>query len=114
MKNPHILILALLLTLSIPYAGAQSAAKAPAPEAKSSANAAILTQGVVKKIDLATQRITLQHGEIKNLGMPAMTMVFRAKDPSVLSKLKVGDAVRFHAEEADGGLLVTRIEKASP
>ena len=43
--------------------------------------------------------------------MPAMTMVFRVADPALLQDLKVGDAVRFHAENPAGKLTVTAIQK---
>ena len=116
MKLIHTLTLALLAALCTPnlYAQTTKSASPPAAQAKGNEPSAALTPGIVKKIDLANQRITLQHGDIKNLGMPAMTMVFRVKDRSVLSTLKVGDKVRFHAEESDGALLLTRIEKDAP
>lgn len=71
-----------------------------------------MTDGEVRKIDAASGRITLKHGEIKSLDMPPMTMVFRVKDPGQLSKLQVGDRVRFAAEKIDGNYTVTSIAKA--
>ena len=59
-----------------------------------------------------TKKITLKHGEIKNLGMPGMTMVFQVKDPAMLDKVKTGDKVRFTAEKMNGALTVTNIEAA--
>ena len=44
----------------------------------------------MRKVDIDAKKITLKHGEIKNLDMPPMTMVFQAKDPAVLAKFKVG------------------------
>jgi len=69
--------------------------------------------GEVRKIDAAAQKITLKHGEIKNLDMPPMTMAFRVKDPSVLAQLAVGDKVRFSVEKIDGAYTVTQIQKAN-
>lgn len=63
----------------------------------------------VRKIDKAQSKITLKHGEIKNLDMPGMTMVFTAKDPAMLDLLKPGDKVMFRAENAGGALVVTEI-----
>jgi Cu/Ag efflux protein CusF len=116
MKTSHPILLCLLAALSMPHAWAQTprAANPVQQSASNPINTVSLTQGVVKKIDIATQKITLQHGEIKNLSMPAMTMVFRVKDKAALEKLKAGDKVRFHTEESDGGLLLTRIEKDAP
>jgi len=43
--------------------------------------------------------------------MPPMTMVFRVKDAALLDGVEPGTLVRFRAEEADGGYLVTRLQK---
>ena len=62
--------------------------------------------GEIRKVDLATRKLTIRHGDIPNLDMPPMTMVFQA-DPRVdLSGLKPGDAVRFKATRSAGGALV--------
>lgn len=72
-----------------------------------------LARGEVKKIDRATQKITLKHGDIKSLDMPAMTMVFRLADPKLLDTVQVGDKVLFSAEQRDGAIMVTtlRVER---
>lgn len=67
--------------------------------------------GEVTKIDKAQAKITLRHGEIKNLDMPAMTMVFRVKDTKMLESVGVGDKVRFTAEKVGGAYTVTTIAK---
>jgi Cu(I)/Ag(I) efflux system periplasmic protein CusF len=69
------------------------------------------TDGEVRKIDKAQSKITLKHGEIKNLEMPPMTMVFRVKEPKLLEALTVGDKVKFAAEKIDGNYVVTQITK---
>lgn len=69
-----------------------------------------LTQGEVRKIDRENHKLTIKHGEIRNLGMPPMTMVFQARDPKLLDGLKVGDKVNFKAEKVDGNYAVTAIE----
>lgn len=69
-----------------------------------------MTHGEVKKIDKDSQKITLKHGEIKNLEMPPMTMVFRTQDPTMLDKVHKGDKVRFSVERRDGAMVVTAIE----
>ena len=70
----------------------------------------VMSEGEVRKIDKEAKKITLKHGEIKNLGMPSMTMVFQVKDPSALDTVKIGEKVRFHAENVNGALVVTQIE----
>jgi Cu(I)/Ag(I) efflux system periplasmic protein CusF len=67
--------------------------------------------GEVRKIDKAQAKVTLKHGEIKNLDMPPMTMVFRVKEPKQLEALTVGDKVKFAAEKIDGNYVVTQITK---
>jgi Cu(I)/Ag(I) efflux system protein CusF len=68
--------------------------------------------GEVRKVDLSAQKITLRHGEIKNLDMPPMSMVFQVKNPALLEKVKAGDKVKFTAEQIDGALVVTDIQPA--
>jgi Cu(I)/Ag(I) efflux system periplasmic protein CusF len=68
------------------------------------------TEGEVRKVDIAQQKITLKHGEIKNLDMPPMNMVFQVRDPAMLSQVKAGDRVRFTADKIGGAYVVTSIE----
>ena len=72
-----------------------------------------LTNGEIKKVDLDSGKLTIQHGPLIKLHMPAMTMSFKAKDPSILQSLKVGDKVRFAAESTGGALVITMLEKQS-
>ncbi len=78
----------------------------------SAAEAQELTSGEVRRIDMGTRKITIRHGEIQHLDMPPMTMVFTAADPALLAGLRVGDAIRFAAQQEQGRLMVTRIERA--
>jgi uncharacterized cupredoxin-like copper-binding protein len=68
------------------------------------------TQAEVRKVDVAAGKVTLRHGEIKNLGMPPMTMVFQVKDPAFLSQIKAGDRVNFTADKIKGAYTVLTIE----
>ncbi len=76
------------------------------------AETATESAGEIKKIDKAQGKITLKHGEIKNLDMPPMTMVFRIKDAKQLDGLAVGDKVTFSAEQENGKIVVTQVVKA--
>lgn len=68
--------------------------------------------GEVRKIDEIAGKITLKHGPARSLGMDeGMTMVYRMKDPALLKQVKVGDQVKFEAENADGGYVVTKLQK---
>lgn len=68
------------------------------------------TKGTVKKIDLKAKKVTLIHEELKNLDMPAMTMVFQVADDTVLEKLKKGQSLEFVAERVNGKLMLTKIK----
>ena len=69
-----------------------------------------MVDGEVRKIDLSAKKITLKHGEIKNLDMPPMTMVFQVADPAMLEKVKVGDKVQFTVEDKNGAMTVLTID----
>jgi len=74
--------------------------------------AAELADGEIRKIDKANSKLTIKHGPLQSLDMPGMTMVFGVKDAALLEKLQVGDKVRFDAEKVEGKIVVTRIEPA--
>ncbi|MBL8516387.1 MAG: copper-binding protein [Betaproteobacteria bacterium] len=76
-----------------------------------SASAAEMADAEVRKIDKDAGKVTLKHGEIKNLEMPPMTMVFKVKEPTMLDSLKVGDKIKIAAEKIGGSYTVTKIEK---
>ena len=71
-----------------------------------------MVDGEVRKVDMGSKKITLKHGEIKNLDMPPMTMVFQVKDPAMLEKVKAGDKVQFTVDNLNGALTVLTIEPA--
>lgn len=84
----------------------------PSQAAPAAAPAADLTEGEVRRLDRAAGKLTLRHGEIRNLDMPPMTMVFGVRDPAVLAALKPGDKVRFRVVEEGGSYVVTEIQPA--
>lgn len=85
----------------------------PAPGVTAQAAASgDMTEGEVRKVDKANAKITLKHGEIRNLDMPPMTMVFSVKDKALLDKLKVGDKVRFKAVNESGTFTVAELQTA--
>ena len=89
------------------FAHAQTA---PAASGAMQVSAGAMTDGEVRKVDKENKKITLKHGEIKNLEMPGMTMVFQVKDAAMLDMVKPGDKVMFKAEKANGALVVTEIQ----
>lgn len=79
---------------------------------KASSTAASMSHGEVKKVDASTGKLTIKHGPLENLGMDAMTMVFRVKDPAMLQQVVVGDKIDFVAENLNGALTVTKLKKS--
>ena len=75
------------------------------------AGAADFTKGKIKKIDRDAGKVTIIHEELKSLDMPAMTMVFRLADATMLDAVKEGDAIEFVADRLDGKLTVVEIKK---
>jgi Cu(I)/Ag(I) efflux system periplasmic protein CusF len=71
---------------------------------------AAMSSGEVKKIDKDAGKITIKHGPLVNLGMPAMTMVFHVADPAMLDQVKPGDRIAFVAEKKNGALAVVKME----
>lgn len=90
--------------------GAHGAHAAHTGDAGQQASAASeLTDGEVKRIDKETGKITLRHGELKNLNMAAMTMVFRVKDPAMLDQVQVGNKVKFSADRVNGAVTIVQL-----
>jgi Cu/Ag efflux protein CusF len=71
-----------------------------------------VASGEITRLDVAGGRVTLKHGEIKNLDMPPMTMVFRVADPRLLEGLAVGQRIGFTAERINGQYTVTSVTRA--
>lgn len=68
-----------------------------------------ITKGVVTKIDTKWSKVTIDHEELKNLGMPAMKMVFQVTDPAMLDKLSEGESISFAADRVKGKLTVVEL-----
>ncbi|MGH8855291.1 MAG: copper-binding protein [Telluria sp.] len=111
------------LTLAIALAAAASVASAQdgahgshgahdAHAGHQSAAAIELTDGEVKKIDKEAGKLTLRHGELKNLNMAAMSMVFRVKEPAMLDQVTVGDKVKFAADRVNGAVTIVQLQAA--
>lgn len=111
MKTSKFLPLVLLATAAA-FSAAAHAQEKPAAAQLTAPNAG-MTDGEIRKIDKDNKKITIKHGEIKNLDMPGMTMVFQVRDPAVLDKVKVGDKVKFVAEKSGGAIVVTDIQQGN-
>ena len=71
-----------------------------------------MIKGEVTKIDDAQGKMTIKHEAIKKFDMDAMTMIFKAGDPAMITAVKPGDKVMFHLEKVNGQFTVTKLEKA--
>lgn len=91
---------------------AHSAGEKKAASTQSSSAGEAMAEGEVKKVDKSAGKVTLKHGPLPSLDMPAMTMVFRVKDPAMLDQIKTGDNIRFKAEKVGGNYTVTEYQPA--
>jgi Cu(I)/Ag(I) efflux system periplasmic protein CusF len=112
--NVHLYFVLSIAILAAPYTIAQAAGTGSLHPVQATArtDTSEMSEGEVRKVDKTAGKITLRHGEIRNLDMPSMTMVFLVKDKSMLDKVKTGDKVRFLAEKSNGTLVVTALEAA--
>lgn len=120
MKKLSILALSAVLGLStLPMIASASGDHAPghAPtssEATSATSATAgnvaATEGEIRKVDKEQGKITIKHAELKNLDMPAMTMVFQVKDKSMLEQVKAGDQISFVADKIEGKFTVMQLD----
>ena len=116
MKKMPYLSAALCATLSATFALANMAyaadnmagmkmdSTAPTPS-----DTTTLTDAVVKKVDVSTGMITLQHGALKNVGMSAMTMAYKAKDDVMLKQASEGEKVKVRVENVHGTFTIVRL-----
>lgn len=115
MKMSKFLIVPLIAASALAQAQMSSDMKMPMPTkgaASTSASSSDLTEGVVQAVDQAKGVVTLKHGDIVNMKMPAMTMAFGVADRTMLTNVKTGDKVRFRVETVKSAPTVTRIEPA--
>ena len=114
--NRKITVIAAAVALTFGVA----ACSPPAPQADAGATEAaapgtvagpIRSTGKVKAIDAASGSITLDHAPIEAIKWGAMTMEFKASDPTVLQGVAVGDQVTFELKSAADPQTVTMVQK---
>jgi len=113
MKRTPTIVLAVTLGLAWPLGATAANDNATQPGgAKTTDSATPKSSGEVRKVNKSSGKVTIKHGPIDNLGMPAMTMVFRVKDPAMLDQMKEGDKINFVAEKVNGAITVIQAEPA--
>jgi len=70
-------------------------------------------KGIVKIINLKEGWVEIEHEDIKDL-MPAMTMEFWVRNPSLMTQVRVADKVDFVVVEDSKGQYLTELKKAPP
>lgn len=81
------------------------------PSASKTSSSAALTGAEVRKVDAETGMVTLKHGALENVGMPPMTMAFKAKNAAMVKQVHQGDKVKVRVENVDGTLTIVKLEK---
>jgi len=107
----HLTLAALLITaLAAPAYAQQQDADHSAHHVAQLKTDAALADSEVRRVDKDAKKLTIRHGPIQNLDMPAMTMVFQVKDPALLDKVNAGDKIKFSAEKVGGAYTVNQLE----
>ena len=66
--------------------------------------------GEVRRVNAEAGKITIKHGAISDLDLPAMTLVYRI-DAALLADIKPGDKVKFTAKRENNLYVITKISK---
>ncbi|NLC37028.1 MAG: hypothetical protein GX772_11415 [Alcaligenaceae bacterium] len=66
--------------------------------------------GEIRRIDAEAGKITIKHGAIAALELPAITLVYQIEQ-ALLSDLKPGDKITFVARRVNGQYVVVEISR---
>ena len=83
----------------------------PVPPSPVSPSATAAGRGEVKQVDRDAGTITVQHGALADLQLPATTTMFRVKDRALLDHVKQGDKINFGVSNASGLITTIHIER---
>lgn len=114
MKRTPTIIFAVTFGLALSLGAISACDRGTQPQSgtKTMESTAQKSTGEVEKVDKSKGEVTIKHGPIDNLGMPAMTMAFQVKDPAMLDQMKEGDKIHFVAEKVNGAFTVIQTEPA--
>jgi len=65
--------------------------------------------GTVQKIDEKGGKVTVKHGQLYNLDMPGMTMVFRA-DKDMIARMSEGQDIEFVEDRIKGKITIVKLK----
>lgn len=81
------------------------------PQSMPNASTGHLAVGVVKAIDPKNRSLTISHKAIESMGMPAMTMAFKADASVDIASVKSGDSIAFILSAGgSGGPSITSLQ----
>ncbi|KVZ30269.1 copper-binding protein [Burkholderia multivorans] len=110
MKSGCVAAVVIAMSAAVPVsAAADDMADMKDGQPTMSAQDAALTDAEVTRIDAGSGRVTLKHGALRNVGMPPMTMAFKAADPAMLGGVHVGDHVKVRVERVNGTLTIVKL-----
>ena len=66
--------------------------------------------GKVVRLELAHGQVTIAHGPVASMGLPAKQTSFKAKHPKMLEKLRHGSNVTFTFTRSGRDYVITEIE----
>jgi Cu/Ag efflux protein CusF len=101
--------LAIAVTPAVFAAGPMESMDRKAPATSQAAGRPVPAE--IKKIDAQAGKVTLKHGPIEHLAMPAMTMAFPVKDRASLSNFKEGDLVSVMFDKVGGQPTVVEMRR---
>jgi Cu/Ag efflux protein CusF len=93
------------------WAAGPSADRIELAQAREARAATASASGVIRNIDRANSRITIDHGPIPAIGMPGMTMTFKVTEPKLLDQVRQGDQVNFELKQSGLGWIVTNLDR---
>ena len=67
----------------------------------------------VKSINVGSGMMTVSHGPISQIKMPAMTMAFPVKNPADLTAHKAGDVIQFQLDKDGGVVKIVHVRAAN-
>ena len=102
-----------LATAGVQAQTSPKASSGPKEPAKAGRTASLpLADATVERVLRESDEIVLDHGDLPNLAMPAMTMAFDVGNKKMLEMVKPGDKVRFQAEIVKGRPTIKHLERA--
>ncbi len=70
-----------------------------------------MSMGTVTNLDRKSNVVTINHGPLENINMPAMEMGYAVAKPSMMKGLRKGTKIHFVVEQVNGKYIVTEMMK---